>query len=242
MTRSVANFDAQPTNRSSAGRRSAIVILVVSLMSVCGAVAATLIEVRPYTLLTAYGVERWQEVRGGTIEPGLSLQSSRATLNSCLSAMTSVYGRLRPAKERLEVATNCGGFAEASAAIMPSNSYAWYIASLAAVQNANTPKFEENWLLSAKTGQNEQWIAGLRVALLEDHFDLASPVQLEAERHDLAVLVMSKVGIGSIARRYVSQPGFRERVVSVVETLPEADQARFVAAVTQEANSSGMAR
>ena len=239
MTRSVANHDAHSPDGNGRSRLSVAIVLIVSLLSVCGTAAAIFIETRPYGLFLAESVERWQDLRTETMDQGLSLQSSRAVLDICLSAITSVYGRMRSAEDRLALINNCGDFAVSSAAIMPSNSYAWYIASLAAAQNADMSKFEESWLLSAQTGQNEQWIAGLRVALLEDNLSLASAALFEAERRDLAVLTLSKMGIGSIARRYVSQPDFRERVVSVVETLPDADQARFLAAVTQEANSSG---
>jgi hypothetical protein len=242
ITGSTSGNGGQKTGRTGRGTLSVFIILILSLLGACGGAAVTLLEARPFELVTAQGIERWQLLRRGVPEAGLSLRSDRNVLDGCLAAITSVYGRMRSNEERLALADNCGRFAEGSAAIMPSNSYAWYLASLAAAQNATTAKFEEYWLLSAKTGQNEQWIAGLRVALLEDHLALASPALFEAERRDLAVLAMSRMGIASIARRYVSQPDFRERVVSVVEQLPPADQARFLAAVTEEANSSGASR
>lgn len=233
--------ESQRPARSN-GRLSVAIILGLSLLSAAGASAALVLEARPLNLVTASSTQRWVMLRDEPLPAGLSIASSRALLDACLSGITSVYGRMRSSTERRAVTANCGDFAEADAAIMPSSSYAWYVASLAAAQKADISTFGEYWLLSATTGQNEQWLAGLRVALLEDNLDLATPELFEAERRDLAVLAMSRMGIGSIARRYVTQRDFRERVVSVVEQLPAADQARFLAAVTAEAGSSGASR
>ena len=56
-------------------------------------------------------------------------------------------------------------------------------------------------------------------------------------QRDLALLVQSQRGIATIARRYVAQPDFRERITAIVEALPQADQVRFLANV-KEATSS----
>lgn len=236
MPKIANNAAGQTAGRTHNSTLSLIIVFTVALFCAAGAAMALVVEARPLNLLTAGTNERWQMLRAEPLQVGLSMSSNRAMLDSCLAAITSVYGRMRGNEERLQVAGNCGRFAEASVAAMPSNAYAAYMASLAAAQATEKSTYEKYWLLSATTAPSEQWIAGLRVGLLEDNLPLATPELFDAERRDLAVLAMSRMGIGSIAKRYVAQRDFRERVVSVVEQLPPTDQSRFLAAVTQEAN------
>lgn len=230
------------SSRTTHGRLSVVILIALSILCAGGAAAAVLLEVRPLNLVVASNTERWQMLRRDPPPIALSLASDRGLLDTCLSAVTSVYGRMRATDDRRAVAANCGHFAEASAAMMPSNSYAWYSAAHAAALGADSSRFEQYWLQSARTAPNEQWLAALRVVLLEDNPALATPALRDAERQDLALLVTSRRGISAIAKRYVAQRDFRERVVSVVEQMPQADQRRFLDAVTQEAASSGAAR
>ncbi len=160
-----------------------------------------------------------------------SLLSKRLVLDSCLEAINGPYGRLQPGESRSIVIGYCLSSADAIVGEAPSLSFGWFVGALAAASLGDTGGFNARVRNSQITGPTEQWVAELRVKLVEDNYASAAPDVLFRHDADLRLLVTSPRGIRSIAQRYATAPSFKGRIAAIVETLPEADQARFVAEV-----------
>jgi hypothetical protein len=160
-----------------------------------------------------------------------SLLSKRLVLDSCREAIGGPYGRLQPTDTRRLVLEHCLASADAIVGESPSYAFGWFIGALAATTLGDVEGFNARLKNAQVTGPSEQWIAELRVGLVEDNYAHATADVLTRHDADLRLLVQSPRGIQSIAARYASEPDFKSRITTIVETMPEADQARFVAEV-----------
>lgn len=164
---------------------------------------------------------------------------TNVALEICDEAMTRLLFHLAPSARKSAVANSCLETAETSVSQMPSHSYGYYVEALARFALGETEAAIRALERSQAVGPNEQWLAERRVALAETHYGELDSYEEEGHHADLALLAQSRRGIRSIAARYVANPGFRERVTAVVETLPNEIQQRFVNLVRAEARSMG---
>ena len=164
--------------------------------------------------------------------PGMSFASSWQTLRDCHELMDSAYALTRPTSERFGIVRACMDLAVANTRLTPTSSYAWLVRAIAAAGLKDLADFNAAMRMSQLSGAYEGWISQMRVDQVERHFALADDTVVQGHKADLAMLVSSVAGITSIARRYLMQPDFRERILSVVETLPQPDQQRFVGIVS----------
>ena len=144
---------------------------------------------------------------------------------------------LRQFRQRLELAAKFKNALESLqpkdgiAREVPAYAYAHYVGALAAAGLGDKDGFNHRIRAAQITGANEQWVAELRVGLVEDHLaDVTADVAAHHEA-DLRLLAGSSRGVASISSRYVRQPDFRDRITTIVETMSEAEQERFVALV-----------
>lgn len=177
--------------------------------------------------------------RDRTLPRPVSTEGNRVLLDTCAQGLQGLGFALGPTAAKAAIAENCLEMAAAATRLMPTYSYAHYVSALALLRLDRAEEAQDALALSQKTARNEQWIAELRVALAEDNSELFADYLGATHPGDLALLAQSARGIRSIARRYVSGPTFRERITGVVETLPDAVQARFVQLVRAEARAVG---
>lgn len=185
-------------------------------------------EAAPYFAGGILPQERFTALVEDSLRPGPSIASQRLVLTSCVDAITSVYGRIQPTERRGIVQERCLEIAEQIGATDRTDSLAWYVAALTASRLGRPPLMNGYIRSSQQTGPNEQWLAELRVALAEDNFANLEPDTLRGHEADLRLLAVSPAGVRSIARRYVDDAGFRERITAVVETMDPSVQRRFV--------------
>ena len=185
-------------------------------------------EAAPFLQGGATAGQRFAALSSGTHAPGPSIASRRQFLSDCLEAMDGFFAVGQFPEDRAAVAQYCGTVAERIAKQSPTDALAWLVYARSRAEASDIVEMNSALLTSQRVSQNEQWIAELRVRLAEAQFaELSAEV---AARHaaDLALLVRSTRGIAAIAGRYVSVPAFRERIIAIVETLPEMDQQRFL--------------
>lgn len=176
---------------------------------------------------------------GDGVDP-LSYRTTDEILRRCINVVGGLYGALQPT-ERIELARiNCLAKAERATSQMPSYALGWYAKSLFSYQLGQIEHGNIALVRAQQIGPHEQWIAEGRVQLAEDHFDILSPAALTGHLRDLELLARSNRGVASIARRYVTQPAFRERITSVVEQLMPEDQLRFLNNVRRATQTLGM--
>lgn len=217
-------------------RRLALLLLVAAT-ALCGAAGAATAW-REFGAFANGGTSpqsRFAALAAGELQPALSPLSERLLLDACQEALRGLYGRLRPTKARTAVATHCLGAADAIAGRAPGHAYAAYVAARAAAALGDRAGAEARLLRSHIAGPMEQWVAELRVDLVEPGYAAAGEALRRRHADDLALLVRSRRGIAAVSHRYVADPGFRARITDIVEALPEEDQARFVATVRRAA-------
>lgn len=213
-------------------RRLALLLLAAAAALLAG--AGTTTAWREFGAFANGGIapqSRFAALAAGQWQPAVSPLSERLLLDACQEALQGLYGRLRPAAERAAVATHCRDAANAITAAAPGNAYAWYVGARAATALGDRAGAETRLLRSHAVGPMEQWVAELRVGLVEAEYAAAGPELRRRHAADLALLVRSRRGIAAVSHRYVADPSFRGRITDIVEALPEEDQARFVATV-----------
>lgn len=170
--------------------------------------------------------------------PG-SISGTNRVIKRCAETTEGLYGALQPAQLTARARTHCLAFARRAVAAMPSNGFAYFLIAQSRFAEADMASANGALLRSYELAAHEQWLAEARVDLAEAHFQSLLPVVLEGHRSDLELLALSSRGVRSIAYRYVSDPGFRERITLIVETLPPEEQARFLSLVRRAATQYG---
>ena len=156
-------------------------------------------------------------------------EASRADLiGECYKLTRTLLARAQPTERRLRLLEACRTLALDTVAAAPTVGLAWTVAAAYSGELGDVAGFNQQLRQSWRGAPHEQWIAELRVALTEQYFASADTDIRGQEVSDLAILVQSQRGIKSLAKRYVDDLAFRERVTAVVETLPPADQVRFL--------------
>ncbi|VAW20877.1 hypothetical protein MNBD_ALPHA12-1389, partial [hydrothermal vent metagenome] len=156
----------------------------------------------------------------------------------CLEAIGGPTDMAQPSARRIKMLKNCQSLAENAANSNPTFALAWYIAADASAELKQYDLFNFQLAAAQKTAPNEQWLATLRVALAEDNLSRLSNEARAGNDNDLKLLVQSRLGVASIAARYVAQPKFRERITLIVETLNNEEQRRFVSFVRAAAREA----
>lgn len=196
-------------------------------------------EARSYLAGGVLPHERFDALSARAEVIGFSNASKKLVLDNCFEGIVGIYARTRDRTRRAIIAAECLSVADAVVATTPVYSYAWYVGALAAAQVRDADGLATRLRQSQVTGPTEQWIAELRVGLVEDHRVELPPDVLALNDKDLAILVLSSRGIASIAARYVRDPSFRDRITTITETLPPQDQQRFLDQVRRVAGITG---
>ena len=186
------------------------------------------------------GIDRTVAALDHPVPAGISMLSRRATLLDCRSTLVSLDSltmRYYGPQVRTGAITHCEALADVITERAPNDSLAWYVGALAAAAAQDWPGMSKRLRASQISGPNEQWVAQPRASLAEDNFEHLDGAVLAGQEQDLKLLVSSGLGIRSIARRYVTNPEFRERIITIVETLPPLDQRRFATNVRLQAQS-----
>jgi hypothetical protein len=203
------------------------------LMVVAGAYAAL---AEPFEFVSAEETDAHRVaaiVSGGLTRP-LSLRGRYWVTRQCYVAITSVYARLSPGDRRQALFDACGALADDITSEEPLNGFAFLVSALIAAENGNVVAFNSAMAEARRTAPNEGWLSQLRVAVGEQYY--ASFDEPGRKRHnaDLAVTAATRLGLPQIATAFVANPGRREEITAVVETLAPSLQERFLTAVQAE--------
>ena len=180
--------------------------------------------------------ERLASVLNDATGFGPSTYSKRLYLDDCLEALTSVRGRTLPATERVTLSTACRENALKIIATHPPNGFAHYMAALASAAIGEEQAFNEYLAASREVSPNEGWLAELRIKLSDEHERLLDDGNQSNMDQDIATLAQSNHGAGWLARKALVDDAFRERAITVLETLPPSSSRRFVNAFRAAVN------
>ena len=185
-----------------------------------------------------------QTVSRGQMLPGWSTIAHKRFANRCYVLLT---GRLlHPGEAPLdpalnaEVRTGCAAGLESIVRHSPGDAVAWASLALVRAQTADVPGLLEALARSRATAPDELWVASRRVELAEPMLPFLSAADAQGHRQDMLVLAQSLRGVRQIASRYVTDLEFRDRIITLVETLPAEEQMRFLQNVRRAARDAGL--
>lgn len=192
-------------------------------------------EITPFFSETSSPALRFANLEQGQADLGISIAAQKLLFNDCLESFAGPAGMAQPSIRRSAMLKHCQTLAKDSTNSKPSFAFAWYIGAFTAAELGEYQTFNHQLSASQKTAPNEQWLAEFRVNLAEDNFDQLDSSTLQGHNDDLKLLVQSRKGVSSIAKRYIQQNSFRERITNIVETLSQDDQRRFIVNVRSAA-------
>jgi hypothetical protein len=207
-----------------------ILSLVCLLLSLAGASAAY----RELSLLWAVNGSPSDIVArlssSEMIEP-LALRSEYALIEACYQASFSLSMMIQPLATRAQLMDSCRRRLSIIEERSPVNGFAWVVSAELDGYREDAQALARDLRMSISAAPYEQWLAQRRVEVVERYGNLVGSTTRADEDQDLAVLVASSRGIQFVARRYLQDAAFRDRVLAVVEALSETQQARFIAEV-----------
>jgi hypothetical protein len=122
----------------------------------------------------------------------------------------------------------CAELSERIARDAPTFSLSWAVAARAAAVAGDWSKMNRFLRASQLTGPNEQWVGRIRFEVADTHYKDLDEDGRSLYEKDLQMLILSNQGIPYIARQYVLDVSFRERLTKVLERMSEADQRRYI--------------
>lgn len=184
----------------------------------------------------AYGAENSSRIddyiASGNVRFGYSYYSQKRLMGGCMNGMISISHMLRSEEDQQSFARTCKAQADAIVQQSPLDGFAWVVSAQAASILKDNEAMNRGLVNSWTTTRNEQWISTFRLKLADTNYDLLNEQAREANVRDMQLHVMSEKGIRIIADRYVRQPEFRERITSIVSSMPNDRQRRFLGLVT----------
>lgn len=213
---------------SSSHSRSAAILVATSAALLLSAAYITMVEVGPFATERLSERATVRAMAAGIVAPGLSIQSQTDFLFHCRVAMTSLAGRAQPTAVREQILDACGDGSDAIVAAAPGFSAAWYTGALVASFTGEPEKLNQWLAQSYATGPFEQWIAELRVDLVEDNFAKLDADLVDRHLADLAIQLSNDRGRRFLASRYLAFPQLRERIDLLLTTASEPDARRFL--------------
>ena len=231
------SFEASRRGRPGLRQRRILRALqVFALLTVICAVTLAWQESRPFVARLDTLAERTETILATGPAPASfgELPSSfarRARLEGCVTDWHDVVTSGGDADLGRRMVAGCLDIARRNLTIAPASSNDWMIAASLASIVGDLAATQAYLRRSLATGPTEQWIAIRRAMLmyrLEDRLDPDLRAQVDDQ---FALLLRTENGVRSFAERYVSDPSFRERIVSVAEKLDPSYQKRFLVMV-----------
>ncbi|ODT72408.1 MAG: hypothetical protein ABS75_04710 [Pelagibacterium sp. SCN 63-23] len=205
--------------------------------------AAAYAAVQEFSGFLRFGttVERIQQINADT-PTGLSTSSMAMVLNDCSRAVT--YARSLEFRYLGEQATRtifevCEAKVGAITALSPTNSLAWLTSARLAGQSGNLERLNSDLANSRLVAPNEQWLADLRIELAETYLSDLSAENRAGHDQDLRLMIISGVGLGKMAARYIRHEDFRDRITAIVETVPAFNQNKFINSLNRILRNAG---
>jgi hypothetical protein len=160
----------------------------------------------------------------------LSVLGRRVLLDGCetlLQPSAPLVLRFASDKQRERVVPFCTRLAKNATTVAMTDSYAWLILALAQIRQGNLEAAATSLVWSGQTGPTESWIARSRFTLVQDHYGQLSPAAQAVGDADAILLIQTNRG-SLVARRFMSDPAFRQRAEALIEMQPQSLQRTFI--------------
>lgn len=168
-----------------------------------------------------------------------SIESRREILNQCSVLVFSTYARARGEAAMGELVGHCAALAEQATSSDGANSLAWSLRARTAGLSGEFDAMNQALALSFATGRSEQWLADSRFATGEKFRSQLSAETSANHEADIRLMLASNLAIETLVREYLAKPDFRDRLVDLVDTLPEDAQRAFLGDVRRISMAMG---
>lgn len=159
---------------------------------------------------------------------GYSSKSKFLVLTDCLNGMQLIkIGNANP-NDVFSFSEKCVSLANDIINSMPTNSHAWLVKAWASGELFDIDGLNIGLRQSHATAPNELWLAKVRLELAERKRPLINRDTKKSIDEDIAMMAGNYKGSRDLAARYQNDKAFRERVVSIIETLPNELQKQFL--------------
>ena len=237
------SFLSQVRRASSApfGPRFAVLV-AIALVSLT--IAPLVVELRGLSGNGGTPTTQAQTIAEGRMRPGWSTAAHKRFANRCYVLLTAEL--LRPGEAPLDptlesgVRSGCDAGLEDILRSSPGDALALASLALVRAQNADARGALDALALSRAAAPDELWIALRRVKLAEPMLSILSPADAQGHLNDMLILAQSRRGVRQLAARYLTDLEFRDRIVTLVETLPAAEQIRFLQNVRNAARAADL--
>lgn len=206
--------------------RMAVVLTLILLVAGSGWMLVG--EVRPFFLRPSQEKGYYGDFAATAEMTGLSTYSRHVVMRDCYQGLDRIGRTGAVTPEKYAFMDRCRALARVAVADAPSFSLGWLTGAHAAIGRLDAPDFNALLARAFQTASHEQWLAEKRAELSENNYGWLDAGNRKRHEADLTLLARSPVGSVFLANRYRLDPGFRERVVALVERLPQADQKRFL--------------
>jgi len=177
---------------------------------------------------------RATSLANGTTRVAASTDSQRRVLEICLDVLSDLRSWLPDAPNRAAILSHCKNETDRALRFTPVDSYLWTVLAWLELDLGETQRARDALETARALAPDEMWLAARRLPLSERLAARGIPDQRAAQDADLLVLAQSRSGIATLARRYLDEPIFRDRITKLVATLTDEEQRRFVRNVRVE--------
>ena len=207
---------------------SSLTLLIASLAVMVAGVAGVVGELSPYFTAGANADQRITALASYSYRPGASTTSKSLILDDCHAVTNSLLGLAQTSSRRDALVTACIDYATAFVTESPINSRAWLTSAEMAADLDNADAFNRGLTMSRLTGPGSNWLADDRLQVSRERLGWLDDANREGLAADIRLLMLTDSGARFLAELYDGDPEFREQITSVVETVDEARQQRFL--------------
>lgn len=166
-------------------------------------------------------------MQDGKSRVGLSTDSHKRVLENCINTLSDPEIWAEDGAREV-ILSHCEEQADRALAYAPSDSFIWWAKARLAVERSDIQTVFNDLERSRQTGPYELWIGLRRLQISEQLEILQTDEQRAQQDAELLALAQSARGVQQLASRYLSDEPFRDRIVSLIETLPPREQRRFL--------------
>lgn len=173
---------------------------------------------------------------------GLTVLTHHQALLDCeqtLRSSLSLEMKYLPVDKRDDLPKICADMASNIVNSNPADSFAWFVGAAAAAARSDDAKLNADLARSWLTGPNEGWLASMRLEMAENNLAKLDDNNLALHRQDMRLVAGTYIYMSAVARRFVLDDDFRQRMTAELKTMTATDQAHFLSAVRAALNASG---
>ena len=164
-------------------------------------------------------------------QPVASVEGIYERFAACDAALTELITLLQPKDKRAQVAEACLSLANNVLHSAPTLSFAHLIKAVSLRETGQNAQARAALLLSEKTGGGNVQYAQRRAAVWVGELSALSAEEFAALQRDMRLLSVAPAGMAWLAGQYTQDPALRPAITNAINSLPEGQQASFLAAV-----------